>query len=412
MVAGFVLRLAFVLATHGHHLRGDEIEYDSEGRFIAAGHWFWTLTPTGVAHAGAWKTPVYPAFVGVLYKILGEHADRVLAVQTLIGPVTIALTWLLARHLFDRRVALAAAAVVAICPFAWQFEVRLFAESLATPLSLLLLLVLLERAPSPGRAVAVGALFGLILLVRPSGLYLVPAIAVAFALAVGLRRGLVLTGVALLVAVLVVSPWLIRNHSLTGSWTYLSTQSAAPYGTFNDDSANDPDYPYAWRIFNRRDRPLLARARQLGEFELGNRLRHRAVEYVKDHPFSFVEAFYWNGLTRLWDVRRPGNALNEAPFTGRPRWFAGIALATYWLALPFALAGLWLVRRRRALLWPLVVMALGASVVFTADATSRYRAPFDPLIAVLACFALLSLLDALRARRAGTTPRTVAPEPA
>src|SRR5919202_6379661 len=104
VVAGVALRVAFVIATHGHRLAGDEIEYDTEGRFIAAGHWFWTYAPTHVAHAGMWKTPVYPAFVGLLYKALGTHPDRVMLVQTLVGAVNVVLTWLLGRRLFGRRV--------------------------------------------------------------------------------------------------------------------------------------------------------------------------------------------------------------------------------------------------------------------------------------------------------------------
>jgi 4-amino-4-deoxy-L-arabinose transferase-like glycosyltransferase len=400
LVLGFALRLAFVLATQGHHLLGDEIEYDSEGRFIEQGHWFWTLAPTGVPHAGMWKTPIYPAFVGILYKILGPHYDRVLAVQTLFGPITILLTSVLGRRLFNGRVALVAAAVVAVCPFAWQFEVRLLPESIVTPMSLLFLILLLEVRPTVRRAGLIGVLCGVMVLTRPSAVYLVPAIATAFVLAAGWRRGILLTAGAVILAALVILPWTIRNHEVSGAWVPLSLQQIAPYGTFNNDAANDPRYPYAWRIYNRRDAPILRRARELGDVELANRLRHNTVEYVKDHPASLVEAFYWNGLTRLWDVRRPGNALGEARFTGRPRPFAAVALATYWAVLPLALFGLWLIRRRRALLLPLVVMALGASIVFTADATSRYRAPFDPLIALLAAYAGVTLLDAIRARRA------------
>src|SRR4051812_24348727 len=167
MVLGFVVRLAFVLATHGHTLVGDETEYDSEGRFIADGRWFWSLAPTGVPHEAMWKTPVYPTFVGVLYKILGTHADRVLVVQTLIGPVVIALVWFLGRRLFGTRVAYAAAAVVAVCPFAWQFEVRLLAESLSTPLTLIFLLVLIERPVTARRAALVGLACGIVILTRP-----------------------------------------------------------------------------------------------------------------------------------------------------------------------------------------------------------------------------------------------------
>ena len=255
VVLGFALRLAFVLATHGHHLVGDEIEYDREGRFIDQGHWFWTLAPTGVQHEGMWKMPIYPAFVGVLYKLLGPHYDRVLLVQTLVGPLTITLSWLLARRLFGTRVAFATAAVVAICPFAWQFEVRLLAESLVTPLTLLFMIVLLERKPTARRAVLVGVVCGVVILTRPSAVYLLPVIAAAFLVGAGARRGLVLTAGAMLVAALVVSPWTIRNHAVSGAWVPLSTQDITPYGTFNDEAANDPKNPYAWRTYNRRDAP-------------------------------------------------------------------------------------------------------------------------------------------------------------
>lgn len=396
-LAGFALRVAFVLTTQDHTLRGDEHEYDLEGRFIEEGKWFWTTTPTGVPHEGMWKTPVYPAFVGVMYKLLGTDYDRVFLVQAAIGMVTIALTWLLARKLFGARVAWAAAAVVALLPFAWQFEVRLYAESLVTPLTLLLLLLVLDEAPTWRRVIGVGALCGLIILTRPSALYLVPMIAVAFLVTAGVRRGLVLSAAATVTAALVILPWTIRNHEVSGAWVPLSTQSAAPYGVFNDDSANDEEYPWAWRIFNERDRPILENARELGEVEFADRLRENTVEYIKDNPSSVPKAFFWNGITRLWDVRRPRHVLDEAESTGRPRWFAGIALGAYWIALPLALAGLVLLRRRPALLLPLLAMAASASVIYTADGLTRYRAPFDPVIAILACFAVLTLLERRRA---------------
>jgi len=54
-----------------------------------------------------------------------------------------------------------------------------------------------------------------------------------------------------------------------------------------------------------------------------------------------------------------------------------------------ALAGLWRRRRRRELVWPVLALALAASIVFTIDSGTRYRAPLEPLIAVLACSAVL-----------------------
>ncbi|MFL5913794.1 MAG: ArnT family glycosyltransferase [Gaiellaceae bacterium] len=406
---GFAIRLVFVLAFRNHTLFGDEIEYDVEGRFIAHGHWFWSTTPSGIPHASIWKAPGYPAFVGVLYSILGTSANRVVAVQTLLGPVTIVLTWLLARRLFSPRVAIAAAAIVAVYPFAWQFETRLAAESIVTPFTLVLLLLVLERRPGWRGAAVFGALLGLMLLIRPSALYFVPALAVAWIVARGWRRGALLTVLSLACMCLVVAPWTIRNHHVTGVYVPISSQDQAPYGVFNADSAHDPKYPWAWRYVTTRDRDVLAQRRTLSEVQIRKVLRTRAIDYIKAHPSSVPKAFFWNGLTRLWDVRHPGYVLDEASATGRSRAATAIGLAMYWVMLPLALAALWFFRSRRGLVLPVIAMALSASVVFTADAASRYRAPFEPLMVILATAAAFELARRWSLRRGSPSPPRAEP---
>lgn len=387
----FAVRIAFVLLTTDHVLVGDEIEYDIEGRFIAEGKWFWSTTPYGNPHESLWKAPGYPAFVGVLYSLLGSDPDRVFAVQSLIGPVTVILTWALARRLFDPAVALLAAAVVALHPFAWQFEVRLFAEALVTPLTVLFFILLLDRPLDARRAIGLGVLIGATVLIRPSAIYLLPAAAVASLVATGWRRGLMLSGVTLLLAVLVVAPWTIRNYSVSGAFVPVSVQDAALYGVFNDDAANDPEFPWAWRYRTQRDQDIVFRERPIPDAEFREILRDRAFDYIREHPASVPKAFFWNGLSRFWDVRRPSHILGEAAATGRSRLPTVVGIALHYVLLPLALLGLWFGRHRPAVVLPLLATALGASIVFTADATTRYRAPFEPLIAILASFAAVEL---------------------
>jgi hypothetical protein len=162
-------------------------------------------------------------------------------------------------------------------------------------------------------------------------------------------------------------------------------QDAAAYGTFNSQSANDSEFPYEWRAIPPDAAPYFNPAHPLTDIALHAKLLHLAESYISDHPFSVVKAFFWNGLSRLWDIRRRSNSLFEVPFEGRDRAVTEIGLDMYDVLLPLALIGLWRARRRRALTLGVLALALGASITFTVDGGTRYRAPLEPLIAVLAC---------------------------
>lgn len=386
---GLGVRLAYVLATQHFKLAGDASEYDAEGQLIAAGHWFYTRLPYGILHAGAWKAPGYPAWVGLWYALLGHHPIAVRLVQVPLGALTIGLSWLLARRLFGRRVALAAAVVVALYPLAWQYEQLLFPESLATPLTLAALLLIFTRTPSPRRALMLGLLTGISLLVRPSGEFLILGALVAWIAVAGWRRGIALTALAVGCALVVVAPWTIRNAIVMHGFVPISMQDAALYGTFNAQAAHDPVWPYAWRDDPPNVAHLLDPRHSLSDVELRSRLMHAGFSYISDHPSSVPKAFFWNGLSRLWDIRRRSRSLFEVPFEGRSRLLTNIGLDVYDALLPLALLGLWRIRRRRALTLGILAIALGASLVFTVDSGTRYRATLEPLIAVLACAGVL-----------------------
>jgi 4-amino-4-deoxy-L-arabinose transferase-like glycosyltransferase len=385
ILVGVAVRLVYVLATRHVHLAGDELEFDAEGWLIAHGHFFWTTLPYGIPHAGAWKAPGYPLWVGAWYALLGHHPDAVRLVQVPLGAITIVLSWLLARRLFGVRAAAAAAIVIALYPLAFQYEELLYSEALATPLTVALLLVALTGAPSRRRAAGCGALLGVLLLIRPSSVFLMLGALVAWGLAAGWRRAAELTALASAIAILLVVPWAIRNAIVLHGFVPISVESAAPYGTFNEQAANDPVWPYAWRP----DPPAVASVfnprHPLSDMQLHSRLIDSAVSYISAHPTSLLAAFFWNGLSRLWDIRHRARSLTEVSFEGRSRVLTNIGLDAYAILLPLALIGLWRARRRRALVLGVLGIALGASIVFTSDSGTRYRATLEPLIVVLAC---------------------------
>jgi 4-amino-4-deoxy-L-arabinose transferase-like glycosyltransferase len=389
--------VVYAFATRPNGLEGDQQVYDFYGRYFTDGKFWWWTAPFGIPHASAWKAPGYPAWVGAAYTVLGTSTLRLALLQSLLAPLTVLLTWMLARRLFEPRVAVAAAFVVALFPFVWEFFGLLYPEALAIPLTLALLVVTLGRDPTPGRAAAVGALLGLNLLVRPTSFFLAAGIAAAWIVASGWRRGSVMTALTIAVAALVVLPWTIRNLVVfDGGFIPISIQDAAAVGTFNSVSANDPDAPYQWRVnvpaFQLEQDP----EDPLNDAEVRSELQSRAIDYVEDHPLSVVKAFYWNGITRFWDVRRPSHSLDDAEFQGRSETLTVIGLGMHYLLLPLAIVGLWRARRRRELLWPVVWMAIAASLAFTIVASTRYRAPIEPLIVILAMSALIPFWDRLR----------------
>ena len=403
MALAVIARLAYVVATRGHVLAGDEIGYHQTAILATQGNWFWTECCFGIPHESLQKAPGYPAWVSFWYVLLGPRPDVVMGVQALLAPFTIGLTWLLGRRLFSPGVGVAAAFVAAIAPNVWQYDVLLYSEVLATPLTLAVLLLVLDRGVDRGRVLAVGALLGLALLVRPSSVFLFAGVLVAWRVVAGARRGIAYTAAAAGVAALVVAPWTVRNLVVEPDrFTPISIQSSAAFGTFNEEAASDPVWPYKWRPDTPVTRELLA-GPPLDDAALADALDAAAQTYIADNPLSVPQAFFWTGVSRLWDLRRPQRVIDSARFEGRGRAIATASLIGYWVMAPFALAALWQARRRTALVAPLLAVALAMSVVYTVDAGTRYRAPLEPVIVVLACASAARAAARLRLRMGSPT---------
>jgi 4-amino-4-deoxy-L-arabinose transferase-like glycosyltransferase len=398
VVLALAIRIVYVLATKDHALAGDELEYDLEAKLAADGHWLQTTTPYGDAHASVWKAPGYPVFLSVLYTIFGTTAWHAILVQVIVfTPISIGVTWLLGRSLFGVTAGVLAALLLAVYPNAWQYDVGLYSEVIATPLGIAMLLAVFTTKELTWRRVAtVGVMLGLLLLIKPAAILWVAGIAVVWWSLRGLRAGTAWIAATVAIAVLVVAPYSIRNATLEGPWVPLSLQTAAGYGTFNDDAALDGSHPWAWRPETKRDRQLFKVKRTDGE--LFKALNHNTREYIKDHPSSLIKAFARNGVQRTWDLRPLGQVNYELAFEGRTTAVADIGWLMYIFLGVMTLLALWRLWRRQkrgVLVLALLATALAASVGYSTAGGTRYRQPFEPIIVVLS----MSLVAPLITRR-------------
>jgi hypothetical protein len=170
--------------------------------------------------------------------------------------------------------------------------------------------------------------------------------------------------------------------SVDGGFVPISVQDAALYGVFNDEAAHDREHPWEWRALPRGYAPILSQP--TSDHAFAARLRGLARDYIADHPSSVIKAFYWNGLVRTFDLRTPLAAQYEAPFEGRIAWVSKVGACCYVLVAFAALAGLWRHRARRGLVLAVLALFLATAIAYTGDGGTRYRAPLEPLLAVLA----------------------------
>jgi 4-amino-4-deoxy-L-arabinose transferase-like glycosyltransferase len=389
------------------------------------------------------RTPGYPAFLAVCIKVFGSSAGAARQVQAALGALSCLLIGLLAGLLFDRRTARLAAWFAACDPFAVLLSVVILSEAVFVPLLALhlVLLALLGRwldarpGPSPFRAaldagdwwsaaprrrlvppeersgveqscdrnsgrarklLLLGLLIGLVgagaALVRPSWLLATPLFAVA-AVAFARRAGsigklqLAVAAAVLLGLVAGMSPWWVRNWSLTGRFVPTTLWvGASLYDGLNpraDGSSNMEfmDRPRAWR--------LDPRLKKMGELEQDQYLRRKAWQFAFRRPDKVFDLAIVK-LRRFWNP-----VPNTALFGGAALWWLSLARCVPLFAL--ALVGTWRLRG-----WPWHLCLLIGPVLYLClihtlfPSSIRYRESAMLPVMVLVAWTVLVELERRR----------------
>ncbi|MDO8631663.1 MAG: glycosyltransferase family 39 protein [Phycisphaerales bacterium] len=336
----------------------------------------------------ATRMPLYPGFLALFVELPGGAAYA-RAVQWIIGAMAASLTAGLATSLAGRRIGAIAGLMVALDPFLIFFASLLLTETLFIT-SLCGLWWLLARVIRRGEGhsfagtwLAIGALASLCVYARESSLGLILAALLFVAL---MRRfdHRVLAGTATVLGVVVISliPWVVRNHSLTGDWCWLTYRGGI--------SLYDGVGPRATGESDLGDIKQSPAVRDLGEAEWDRHFRREAIAAIKADP-ARVLRLAGAKLLRMW---------NPFPNVETYRSAAVRAVSAAWTIPLFALAVggafAWSITTRGhgfCLTLFLLLPAFYLSALHSLFIGSvRYRLPAMPMIAVLAATGLSFLL--------------------
>ncbi|HLB00843.1 MAG TPA: glycosyltransferase family 39 protein, partial [Bacteroidota bacterium] len=278
----FLIRVTSVLL-NPHEPVSDEMEYHRLAVSLVADH---SYSIDGVPTA--YRAPGYPAFLAVVYAVVGPAPLAAKFVQALLDAITAGFLFLLGRKSSDIS-GMIAATLWCIFPPAILYVNYLLSESLAIFLITLALLLLID-APLERislRWLLLGLTIGCLILTKPIFLPL-PFLLLAFGRKLNLSR---VHGIALIGAiVLVLAPWIARNSVVMGQ-TGLSTN-----GGINLFIGNNPD---ATGSFQGRFPPELA-SDAIDEVTRNQLAFSLGIDYILRHPATFMI----NGAKKIAHVFR------------------------------------------------------------------------------------------------------------
>jgi 4-amino-4-deoxy-L-arabinose transferase-like glycosyltransferase len=367
------------------------IEGDAEGYWLLAGHMLrgedYELyqPPRRIL-----RMPGLPAILAGCRAVFGDEKWPVRCLLAAIGAAGCGCVFWLGCELVSPEVGLIAAAAVAVSPALVVFSPLILSESsfaTAMTASLIPIAKLLKReaasvAPSDIQArwlpaIAAGLLCAIATYLRPTWF---PAAFGAAALIVIVGRfhsaRWLEAGVLLAAFVLLYSPWVIRNHAVSGHYV-LTTLWVGPslYDGLRPDANGDSDMTF----FDREN--LLGR---MSEYDMDQEYRRRAWAFAAANPGRAIELAVIKA-GRYWSPWPNANQFSQ------PIVQLGLLVATLPL-YAFGLVGL--IAHRRD--WRLWLLTLGPAVFFSAVhmlfvGSIRYRLPAEMPLWVLATAGVLAV---------------------
>jgi 4-amino-4-deoxy-L-arabinose transferase-like glycosyltransferase len=351
-------------------------------------------------HPSAYTQPLYGWFLIPLYWIFGRHWEVVGLAQIAVACGTTLVVWQIGRYWISSRAGLVAGVLVALHPYLVWHDIHMNREILDHFLAAATVFLTLQAAErfTPARGAALGAVLGLAILgnVRLEAL---PLVVLAYIFFRG-RRSLPAAAAVLAAAAVVVMPWVIRNRADVGCWAVttdaralwkannLNTYATLKSGQWIDHVPQPKSFPptpqdvYEHWVATGRVTPY-DECTQVDTFQ------RKVISFWVHHPGAKAQLMPLDAQW-LWQPQVVG--VSDRP--GQGTWLDTMrfyAEPTFMVALyALAVIGLFLVP-----VWfsSLAVLLLAyqtlAAMLFVGE--TRYRVPWDFLVALLASSALLRM---------------------
>lgn len=322
----------------------------------------------------SYREPGYPLFVAGVYAISGGNEYAARLANALLGALACLALYSLGRRVFGVVVGLAASAWFAVYFQSLQYSAYLLRESLVTLLLLMVLVTLFDAARGNRRKAVVAALWYLALVHTDARfLFHAPFVAIYLLVAGGGWRT-----AAILFAVFVVGmiPWQARNYQVYDRIVLVNTRTLVVEAPWRDYDESVP-------------------VEGLTEAPPDTREGVRRLRGVRKAVYDFTE--FYRVFRFRGEVRNNSNAWERA-WSPLHNWSS---ILMYGVLVPFFIVGFWLIlRKRMTTAYILVLPVLAHTILHIVKwGRFRYRVPIEPLLILVAFFAVAWAWDRFVRRR-------------
>ena len=354
----------------------------------------------------AWMMPGYPYLLALIFKISGTYSVSSSIVALLFDCVASALTLIpifwITNRLFDRKAALAAAALFCFYPPSlWHATGRIWDTTLFTMMSLFLLnfLMMIGKNWTIHTALLAGLFFGITALFKIIILALYPFVIIhiflqkSILLKVRLQQIILLT----LMILLILSPWIWRNYLVFGQPLLRSN-----FGLelkLGNNSGSEAYMQIHGRGKIEMHHPIikkdeLEKYRKMGELAYTAACRKEAVAFIGAHPYDFLQLTIQR-ILYFWIRDLDLNKGIEGHFGIRSKKSA-LTTFIYILPLPFMFMGIVIALRGKRPAGVLVAyLILFPLVYYITHVRQRYRFPVEPVILIFAAGGFVAVVKFL-----------------
>lgn len=201
-------------------------------------------------------------------------------------------------------------------------------------------------------------------------------------------------------AFVVVAPWTIRNLRTFDGFVPVSNNLSTAISGANCDAVYSGRQLGSWEptcFYEDFDRAL-AGGEVVDEEPLFSAAGADGREYIRDH-LGRLPVVVAARVLRTWGLWNPGPILEYDEIDNGIRGPLIAAHVMYLVMLPFAVAGIVLLRRRQVAVWPLLAPAIVVVAVSAAlHGLTRFRAAAEVPIVVLASVAFVAAFRAALVR--------------